>query len=364
LTKCIIQLSLSDNFIIKMRFKISNIFFLAICAFACKNEPTKLEDAVVKSGEDLDSKMVIIPSGVLSMGGDNEQADQNEFPKHNVNIASFAMDKTEVTNAEFKIFVDATNYQTIAERSINWEEIKQQLPADAVKPHDSLLQPGALVFKGANQPVPLDNPGQWWSWTIGANWQHPLGPQSDIAGKMDHPVVHIAWEDANAYAKWAGKRLPTEAEWEWAARGGKQNQIYPWGNEGVEKGKPKANFYQGLFPVKNTMNDGHEFTAPVASFEPNGYGLHDMSGNVWEWCQDWFDVEYYKNCLPKNNIEVGPEKSNNPYAPYQQERVIRGGSFLCNDSYCSGYRNARRMGSTPDTGLNHTGFRCVRDLRK
>jgi formylglycine-generating enzyme required for sulfatase activity len=179
---------------------------------------------------------------------------------------------------------------------------------------------------------------------------------------MGHPVVHISWEDAVAYAKWSGKRLPTEAEWEWAARGGKQNQIYPWGNESIEKGKSKANFYQGLFPVQNTKSDGYELTAPVASYEPNDYGLYDMSGNVWEWCQDWFDVEYYKNCFPKNEKELGPHKSNNPYAPFQQEKVIRGGSFLCNDSYCSGYRNARRMGSTPDTGLNHTGFRCVKDI--
>lgn len=306
--------------------------------------------------------MIVIPAGILSMGGDNEQADQNEFPKHEVAIDSFMMDVTEVTNAQFKKFVAATHYVTVAERPLDWEEIKKQLPPGVAKPHDSILQPGALVFKGTTQPVPLDNPAQWWAYVRGANWQHPTGPGSSIEDKMNHPVVQIAWEDAEAYSKWAGKRLPTEAEWEWAARGGAKDQIYPWGNENVEKGEPKANFYQGLFPVKNTVIDGHEFTAPVKSFPPNAYGLYDMSGNVWEWCHDWFDVEYYKKCLPGTKQVAGPQAAYNPMMPYQQEKVIRGGSFLCNDVYCSGYRNARRMGSTPDTGLNHTGFRTVKDL--
>ena len=182
------------------------------------------------------------------MGGDNEQADRNEFPKHEVQISAFWMDKTEVTNQQFMTFVKATNYQTIAERPINWEAMKKELPPDTPKPPDSLLQAGALVFQATDQPVRLDNPGQWWDWTIGANWQHPEGPSSNIDDRMDHPVVHIAGEDAVAYAKWAGKRLPTEAEWEWAARGGKRAAIYPWGNEKVDEGKPKANFWQGLFP--------------------------------------------------------------------------------------------------------------------
>jgi formylglycine-generating enzyme len=340
----------------KLCLQVLGFFLIASCNSEKKTLSTMTSTNVDTLG------MVVIPGGVLSMGGDNTQADQNEFPKHNVNIKSFRMDVTEVTNAQFKKFVDATGYKTIAERPINWEEMKAQLPADAVKPHDSILQPGALVYKGASQPIPLDNPAMWWEWTRGANWSHPTGPKSSIEDKMDHPAVHIAWEDAQAYLKWAGKRLPTEAEWEWAARGGTQNQIYPWGNEAVDKGNPKANFFQGLFPVKNTLEDGHEFTAPVKSFPANAYGLYDMAGNVWEWCEDWFDVEYYKKCLPNTEKEVGPATAYNPYMPYQKEKVIRGGSFLCNDSYCSGYRNARRMGSTPDTGLNHTGFRGVKDL--
>lgn len=305
--------------------------------------------------------MSLIPSGQLNMGGDNDQADPNEFPKHKVQIHSFWMDITEVTNAQFATFVKATGYVTVAERPIEWEKMKLDLPPNTPKPPDSLLLPGALVFHKTDQPIQMNNPGRWWTWTIGANWQRPEGPNSGIEDKMNHPVVQVAWEDANAYAKWAGKRLPTEAEWEWAARGGKQNMTYPWGNEGVNEGLPKANFWQGLFPYQNTEEDGYLTTAPVKSYPPNGYGLYDMPGNVWEWCADWLDVEYYKKEEANKPNNIGPVRSYNPAMPLLQEKVIRGGSFLCNDSYCSGYRNSRRMGSSTDTGLNHTGFRCVKN---
>lgn len=305
--------------------------------------------------------MALIPAGTLQMGGDNEQADPNEYPKHPVKIDAFYLDKKEVTNQEFKAFVDETGYVTVAERAIDWEELKSTVPPGTPKPPDSLLQPGALVFQATNGPVPLDNVGQWWQWTIGANWRHPEGPGSSIEDRMDHPVVQIAWEDAEAYAKWAGKRLPTEAEWEWAARGGKEAAIYPWGNEPVGEGAPKANYWEGFFPYENTEKDGYFLTAPVGSYEPNGYGLYDMAGNVWEWCSDWYDYDFYKKPASK---KPNPESQQawNPTQPYQAEKVLRGGSFLCNDSYCSGYRNARRMSSSPDTGLNHTGFRCARSL--
>lgn len=305
--------------------------------------------------------MVEIPAGTLNMGGDNDQADPNEYPKHQVAIDGFWMDETEVTNTQFEAFVDATNYVTVAERPISWEDIKKDLPPDTPKPPDSLMQPGALVFRATSQPVQLNNPGLWWQWTIGVNWRHPEGPDSGIEKIMNHPVVHIAWEDAMAFAKWAGKRLPTEAEWEWASRGGLENAPYPWGDENVNIGKPKANFWQGLFPYENKLKDGFLTTAPVKSFPPNGYGLYDMAGNVWEWCFDWFDFDYYKKKTAAKANTKGPEKGFNPHMPYQQEKIIRGGSFLCNDDYCSGYRNSRRMGSSVDTGLNHTGFRCVVD---
>jgi sulfatase modifying factor 1 len=251
----------------------------------------------------------------------------------------------------------------VAERPVNWEEMKKELPPNTPKPPDSLLQSGALVFHKTAQPVSLNNPGLWWSWTIGANWKHPEGPNSSIANKMDHPVVQTAWEDAAAYAKWAGKRLPTEAEWEWAARGGQENTIYSWGNESVNDGEQKANFWQGLFPYQNNLSDGYLTTAPVKTYPSNAYGLYDMSGNVWEWCSDWLDVSYYGSQEASKANTPGPSRGNNPLMPFQQEKVIRGGSFLCNDSYCSGYRNARRMGSSVDTGLNHTGFRCVSSVR-
>ncbi len=311
---------------------------------------------------DTEKDMILIPKGTLQMGGDNKQADANEFPKHHVEINSFWMDTYEVNNAQFAKFIDATGYVTIAERAIDWEEMKKEVAPGTPKPSDDLLQPGALVFRPTDQPVRLDNPSQWWHWTLGADWRHPIGPQSNIDDKMDHPVVQIAWQDAAAYAEWAGKRLPTEAEWEWAARGGKENMIYPWGNEDVNEGKPKANFWQGLFPYQNRQLDGFYASAPVGSYPPNGYGLYDMAGNVWEWCSDWLDVKFYHKPEALVSNTQGPKSAYNPARPLLHEKVMRGGSFLCNDDYCSGYRNSRRMGSGTDTGLNHTGFRCVKDL--
>lgn len=306
--------------------------------------------------------MVYIPAGTLQMGGDNAQADRDEFPKHPVEIKAFWMDETEVTNRQFEEFIKATEYVTVAERPIIWEEIAKELPPGTPPPPDSVLQPGALVFKKTDTPVSYENPSLWWEWVLGANWRHPEGPGSDIADRMNNPVVQVAWEDAMAYCEWAGKRLPTEAEWEWAARGGLENMVYPWGNEDVNEGPPKANFWQGLFPYQNTQKDGFLGTAPVRSFPPNGYGLYEMPGNVWEWCSDWYHFEFYDNAQAKTPNPIGPTKSYDPQMPYTQQRSMRGGSFLCNDDYCSGYRNARRMKSSPDTGLGHTGFRCVKDL--
>jgi len=340
------------------------LLFSSLVFLNCQSDtPSDTPSDNTKIKKNAPSGMVFIPAGTLNMGGDNEQADKNEFPKHEVQIDAFFMDETEVTNEQFLKFVNATNYKTIAERPIIWEEIAKTLPEGTPKPPDSLMLPGALVFHQTAQPVKLNNPAVWWKWIIGANWQHPEGPDSNLKGKENHPVVQIAWEDAMAYAKWADKRLPTEAEWEWASRGGKKDAIYPWGNEKVNEGKPKANYWQGLFPYENSKKDGYSATAPVKSYAPNDYGLYDMAGNVWEWCSDWFDYEFYGKGKATTVNTTGPDKAFNPYMPYQQEKVVRGGSFLCNDDYCSGYRNSRRMGSTPDTGLNHTGFRCVKSDR-
>lgn len=327
-----------------------------LVVWGCSEGEEKKQEMVQRDG------MLRIPAGILNMGGDNEQAQANEFPKHQVALRGFWMDETEVTNAQFEQFVAATGYVTVAERAVDWEEMKKTLPPQTPQPADSLLQPGALVFVPTAQPVPLHNPSLWWRWTLGADWRHPEGPQSSIVDKMDHPVVQVAWEDAAAYAEWAGKRLPTEAEWEWAARGGLENTVYPWGDEDVNRGQPKANFWQGIFPFQNQLKDRYFTTAPVRSFPPNSYGLYDMAGNVWEWCSDWLDMTYYRQAAASQANPPGPAAANNPSAPFQAEKVLRGGSFLCNDDYCSGYRNARRMGSSSDTGLNHTGFRCVKDL--
>jgi sulfatase modifying factor 1 len=308
--------------------------------------------------------MVLIPAGVFEMGGDNAQASADELPKHTVSVDSFYIDATEVTNAQFKKFVDATGYVTTAEKIPDWEELKKSLPPSTPKPADSMFVAASLVFKSTKGAVNLGDYSQWWNWVAGANWKHPQGPSSTIVGKDNYPVVQVSWDDAIAYCKWAGKRLPTEAEWEFAARGKLINNIYPWGNESIAVGKVKANIWEGKFPYYNALKDGFMGAAPVKSFAPNGYGLYDMAGNVWEWCSDWYNNTYYQSCKGKTMVNPqGATESYDPEEPFIKKRSLRGGSFLCNDAYCSGYRVARRMKSSPDTGLEHTGFRCVASVR-
>ena len=307
--------------------------------------------------------MVWIPAGTFMMGGDNEQARKDEYPKHGVKVNGFYMDATEVTNAQFSEFVKATGYITTAEKDINWEEIKSQVPPNTPKPPDSVLKAASLIFVPTKSEVNLNDYSQWWAWTRGANWKHPNGPNSDIIGKDNFPVTHVSWDDAVAYSKWAGKRLPTEAEWEYAARGGLINNTYSWGKTFEENGVSKCNFWQGNFPYLNLNKDGFMGAAPVKSFAPNGYGLYDVAGNVWEWCADLYNNDYYTQ-LSKTKLSInpkGPTKSFDPDEPLISKRVMRGGSFLCNDSYCSGYRVSARMKSSPDSGMEHLGFRCVMD---
>jgi formylglycine-generating enzyme required for sulfatase activity len=307
--------------------------------------------------------MVWIPAGNFMMGGDNEQARKDEYPKHGVKVNGFYMDATEVTNAQFSEFVKATGYITTAEKDINWDEIKSQVPPNTPKPPDSVLKAASLIFVPTKSEVNLNDYSQWWAWTRGANWKHPNGPNSDIIGKDNFPVTHVSWDDAVAYSKWAGKRLPTEAEWEYAARGGLINNSYSWGKTFDEMGASKCNFWQGNFPYLNLNKDGFMGAAPVKSFAPNGYGLYDVAGNVWEWCADLYNNDYYTQ-LSKTKLAInpkGPTKSYDPDEPLITKRVMRGGSFLCNDSYCSGYRVSARMKSSPDSGMEHLGFRCVMD---
>jgi formylglycine-generating enzyme required for sulfatase activity len=303
--------------------------------------------------------MVWIPGGTYMMGAQDQDGREDEYPLHQVRLSGFWMDATEVTNAQFSRFVDATGYVTTAEIAPDWNEISKQLPPGTPKPNDSLLVPASLVFVKQPKGAGLGDPSIWWSWKKGANWRHPQGPGSDLKGKVNHPVVHISYDDAMAYCKWSGKRLPTEAEWEFAARGG-QNSIYPWGNEPIEQGKPKANSWQGTFPSVNTSWDKFSGAAPVKSFPPNPFGLFDMAGNVWEWCADWYRNDYYASV--NNQLlqdPIGPATSYDPQEPTVPKKVVRGGSFLCNDSYCKGYRVTSRMKTATDTGLEHTGFRCV-----
>jgi formylglycine-generating enzyme required for sulfatase activity len=306
--------------------------------------------------------MVWIEGGTFLMGGDNDQARQDEYPKHVVKVNGFYMDETEVTNKQFTAFVKATGYITTAEKNVNWEELKKQLPPNTPKPDADQLKAASLVFVPTEGAVNLQDYSQWWQWTHGANWKHPKGPKSNIIGKEKYPVVHISWDDAMAYCKWAGKRLPTEAEWEYAARGGIKNKIYTWGNTNVDSTlKPSCNYWQGTFPYKNENTDSFYGTAPVKSFAPNRYGLYDMAGNVWEWCADLYNYYYYEDF---ENVKLainpkGPKKSYDPDEPLVAKRTMRGGSFLCNESYCSGYRVASRMKSSPDSGMEHLGFRCV-----
>ncbi len=317
----------------------------------------------VGSGKINRDNMVWIEGGTFMMGADNEQGRQDEYPKHAVKLNGFFIDVTEVTNNLFAGFVKATGYITTAEKDVQWEDLKKQLPFDTPKPSDEELKAASLVFVPTTEAVNLQDYSQWWRWVHGASWKHPSGPESDTVGRGNFPVVHISWDDANAYCKWAGKRLPTEAEWEYAARGGKQNEIYTWGNENVDSGETKCNYWQGDFPYNNKNKDGFQLAAPIGSFAPNGYGLYDMAGNVWEWCADLYNNKYYDE-IAKLNLSVnpkGPSKSYDPDEPLVAKRVMRGGSFLCNESYCSGYRVAARMKSSPDSGLEHLGFRCVAD---
>ena len=298
-----------------------------------------------------------IGGGEFTMGSVSGPA--SERPSHRVQLDGFWIDETEVTNAQFREFVARTRYVTTAEKKPVWEEMKKYLPPGTEKPPEELLVAGSLVFRSPKSRVPLNDVSAWWHYVPGADWRHPEGPESSIKGMDDHPVVHVSWEDAAAYAKWAGKRLPTEAEWEFAARGGKEKLRFIWGNDPPREDEKLANIWQGDFPLHNTRQDGFERTAPVKSFPPNDYGLYDMAGNVWEWCSDWYRADEYtrRGKLTKN--PQGPESSLDPREPWSPMRVTRGGSFLCHVTYCESYRPAARRGTAADTGLSHLGFRCV-----
>jgi formylglycine-generating enzyme required for sulfatase activity len=298
--------------------------------------------------------MVRIPGGVFTMGSDVHYPE--EAPAHKVNVNGFWMDAHAVTNAEFKRFVDATHYVTLAEKPAN--------AADYPGAKPELLSPHSVVFRKTSGPVDMRDVHNWWTYVAGADWGHPRGPGSSLQGLWRHPVVHVAFEDAEAYANWAGKELPTESEWEFAARGGLDGAAYVWGDEYMPEGKPMANTWQGEFPHQNLLEDGFEWTAPVGSFPPNGYGLHEMAGNVWEWTTDWYQehARIQHACCTLDNPRGGkPEESWDPRTPEVRipRRVMKGGSYLCAPNYCQRYRPAARMGQPIDTSTCHLGFRCI-----
>lgn len=308
--------------------------------------------------------MVWIPGGEFSMGSDSAGdglcdlpgITSDAVPIHRVQVDGLWMDATEVTNAQFSTFVTATGYVTVAEHKPTAEEFPTAPPENLIA--------GSTVFTPTSRPVPLQNYTQWWSYVPGADWRHPTGPASTLSGRERHPVVQVAYEDAVAYARWAGKRLPTEAEWEFAARGGMSGRLYAWGDTLKPGGRYQANIYQGEFPVAggDTGADGFPGLAPVASYAPNPYGLHDVAGNVWEWCSDWYHPNYYARLQQTSAVARdphGPDASFDPAEPDARKRVQRGGSFLCTVRYCTRYLVGTRGKGEVRTASNHVGFRCV-----
>lgn len=304
------------------------------------------------SDSDSNSDMIWIPGGEFIMGGTGKLAKRDEMPRHKVFVNGFFMDRTEVTNAQFEKFVKATGYKTTAEKPVEWEVLKKDLPPDTVPASelkDGKLAPGSLVFVPPGQIVSPTDHRQWWQWREGADWRHPQGPGSTIKEKENYPVVHVSFADACAYCTWAKKRLPTEAEWEFAASNSDSDSI---------------NIWQGEFPCHNEK--GKEGTCPVSKSGKNAFGLLGMAGNVWEWCQDYYRPTTYLEQIMQEKGTIknphGPESGKDARYPFSSEiRVIRGGSFLCHESYCAGYRKSARMSATADSAMVHLGFRCVRD---
>jgi formylglycine-generating enzyme required for sulfatase activity len=329
--------------------------------------------AVVGDGFKGPREMVWVPGGAFLMGSDHKLAQANEKPAHDARVKGFWMDRHHVTNGQFRAFVAATGYVTTAERKPDWETIRPQVPQGTPRPPDSALIAGAMVFTGTAAPVPdYRDFSRWWSYVPGADWKHPRGPGSSIDGLDEHPVVQVSYEDALAYAKWAGKRLPTEAEWEFAARGGLTQATYAWGDEFTPDGKPMANVWQGQqplpFPVVSPKAGGALGTSPVGTFPANRYGLVDMTGNAWQWVADWYRADHFSRVVKTGIAQVdptGPVDSWDPADPGvpagAPKRVTRGGSFLCNEAFCLSYRPSARRGTDPYTSMSHLGFRLVMD---
>jgi len=341
----------------------------ALTASGADSAPARVKPKIIAGdGVTGPREMVWVPGGEFLMGSDHKLAQASERPAHRVKVGGFWMDRHHVTNAEFRRFVEETRYVTTAERKPDWQTLKVQVPPGTPKPPDSALVPGAMVFVGTDRPVSLDDWSQWWRYVPGAHWKHPQGPGSDIKGKDDHPVVQVSYVDALAYAKWIGKRLPTEAEWEFAARGGLEQATYAWGDDIEAGGVKMLNYWdtkERPFPVVSPKAGGAVGTSAVQTFPRNGYGLYDMTGNAWQWVADWYRADYFKQQAGMKLIvnPTGPTDSYDPddrTAPANApKRVTRGGSFLCNVDYCLSYRPSARRGNDPYNPMSHIGFRLV-----
>ncbi|WPR76943.1 formylglycine-generating enzyme family protein [Algoriphagus sp. NG3] len=355
-----------------IKYSLASIVLISTSFFACqeKSNDTAIDEermilADIPAPKNKVEGMVWIPGGEFVMGTNEVEAYPAERPAVNLKVNGFWMDTHEVTNAEFKKFVEETGYITLAEKKPEWEELKKQLPPGTPKPDEATLVAGSMVFSPPPYAVPTQDISLWWVWVEGANWQHPEGPESDLKGRENHPVVHIAYEDAKAYAAWAGKRLPSEIEWEFAARGGAEGKRFAWGDELTPNGQYLANTFQGNFPNDNKNLDGFEGTSPVKSFAPNTFGLYDMIGNVWELTDDWYDaLKYARLAGQAPKLDAGMNQCYNPDNPYAMERVIKGGSFLCADNYCVNYRPSARQGQAFDSGTSNVGFRLVKDAEE
>jgi sulfatase modifying factor 1 len=366
-----------------MKIKLTYFFLLLLTVltlFSCKNNSESVKNEVALAANEntipefqktianndvppssREKDMVWIPGGTFYMGTDEKCESlcqigglTSDCKVHKVYVDGFWMDEHEVTNAQYQAFVKATGYKTIAEMTPTIEEF----PGAS----SEMLVAGSVIFSPPAQLESLNNFYQWWEYRKGASWRHPFGPNSSIKGKENFPVIHIAWDDAVAYAKWAGKRLPTEAEWEFAARGGLSVQKFAWGDEFIPNGKYMANTFQGTFPTSDSGEDGHKGIAPIKQYPKNGYGLFDMTGNVWEWCSDWYTNDYFYT-LSQNEVTKnpqGPTESYDPAEPGVPKKVHKGGSFLCSDQYCSRYVMGTRGKGDIKTGTNHLGFRCVK----
>jgi formylglycine-generating enzyme required for sulfatase activity len=343
---------------------ISGLFFtfIGLASYGVMREAQRIarqrEATRAENARD-DGDMVWIPAGRFTMGGIGDNIPEDELPLHDVKLDGFWIDRTEVTNEQFARFVAATHYITVAERPLSAKTTPGLLPEFEGKAV-------SLCFRAPQLGEKIDPSRQWWTPVAGADWRHPDGPASDIIGRERHPVVQVCYQDALAYCQWAGKRLPTEAEWEYAARGGLVAQPYIWGSEFQPGGKWMANTWQGSFPTERRVEDGFDGTAPVGSFPPNGYGLYDMAGNVWEFTADWYRPDTYATLAHTGSREArhnpqGPADSLDPDEPGVPKKVTRGGSWMCSDNYCRGYRPSARMKTAPDTALPNTGFRCLKD---